>query len=466
MGNNWGIDLVDDVYYGTRSGGSKAAVEYLICSSVPGFRLHTLTESGSSANDRAIDMSTDSDHNTCLFAMGSYVGGAGLSQQWSTSKNVRLLSLVSSPDESEQKGRTNTIAFPYHVHYIGFDDDVLRGLETKCLHALDMKLTTALIGGKPYKALLFEYILSGNGRSVTDRFLNDLVPLLTRHKIVVIADKIMTGCRVGPALTMTTALPTEFQRLVAYITMGKAMRCAMVLDKVGELKSDRGTSTEIAYETVYAPLKAIIERAQSGVIQAKREKVLKAMGINHLPNQFWPDNGGLLMFVGKKRNQVMRGLKCRCLPKMEISRKTKILHAKGQPTDWNKITVNQNLMDSCRVWLAHTNMLCATTGSPYSYELAKYVLSRPLNNRIMHGSFLTYIGEYGFFKDASDLVKSHRAHKRARLGNLNGRCAKKHENLVWDVLKEAAHHSNGFISPTQVQTKRKMCYIVDYGKIV
>ena len=465
-GNDWGTGYVDDVY-GVRSGGSKAMVQHLVGVNVPTYRLMTLVESGTTANDRAIDMSTDSNHNLCLFAMGSYVAGAGASQQWSTSKNIRVLALVCSPDEcEEEKAQTNTIPFPYHVAGIGFDDDLLLRMEDACVTALQMKLTTALIAGKPFKALLFEYILSGNGGTLSDRFLLKLVPLLSRHKITVIADEIMTGGRVGPTLAMTSSRPKEFQALVSYITMGKSMRCGMVLDKVSLLRSDRGTSTEISFETVYGPLKAIIERAKSGVIEAKRHKVLKSMGLLNQPNRTWPDGGGLMIFGDLARHKVMKGLKNRYLPKLELSPKTRILYPKGTQTVWNKITVNQHLMEKCQVWIDHVYTMAAAEGSPYSHELVKYLLSRPLENRILHGSFLTYIGEHGNIRDAKELVDMHRARKKQRLGNTIGRCKKKHDNLVWEVLKHAAETSNGFITPSQHLTKRNLCYLVDYDIII
>ena len=466
MGNNWGTTLVDDVF-DKRASGSKADLTGLIRICVPGFQLLLLTDSGTSANDRAIDLSTNGDHGTCLVAMGSYVAGSGVSQAFSTSKlmNNNVISLVSKPDESTVKAQSNTVAFPYHVPHGSFDDHVLQQLEEKCIHTLKIKIMTAIISGRPFQALLFEFILSGSGGVLSTRFLVALAMLLAPFKIVIIADEIMTGGRVGPQMTITTTLPRVVQDLVAYITMGKSMGCGMVLDRLStESSDDRGTSTEMSAAKAYALLKAIYKRAQSGYIAAKRAIVLSAMKVNEGDDEVWPDTGGLLIFFSKARYSVLRGLKCRALPKLEISPKTR-LHITGKMSEWNRVSINEHLMDRCNKWLAYSTLGCAENGSPYSYELSKFLVCIPHKTQIMHETLLAFIEKHGDESDEISLVLLHRARKIARFGNISGRCAKSHHNLVWESLKTAAQYSQGFVTPMKVNNKRKLCYLVDYDKL-
>ena len=171
------------------------------------------------------------------------------------------------------------------------------------------------------------------------------------------------------------------------------------------------------------------------------------------------------MFVNKQRLSQFRGLYCCLLPKLEVAgTKTRLLIS-GKESIWTRETVDKHLHHRARQWLHNSEQLCAEAGSPYTHELAKFIIFNFRGKKIMHDGLLAFIKSHGTVRNEETIVQLHRARKRARLGNVNGRCAKSHQSLAWDCLKSGAALSNGFLTPTKITSKRKMCYTLDYDKI-
>jgi hypothetical protein len=63
------------------------------------------------------------------------------------------------------------------------------------------------------------------------------------------------------------------------------------------------------------------------------------------------------------------------------------------------------------------------------------------------------------------MMEKHRALKRQKLGNIDGRSSANHKSLLFWAAKDGTKNSNGFLS-TAVRTKKrtKMC-IVNFGAI-
>lgn len=470
MANNWGTEFVVLPYQERKSDrllcyGSKAELEGLVRNLIPNYRLNSLLSSGSAANDKAVLFATGLNQTLCLFAAGCYVSGSGLSQQWSTSdySSDKKLGLVMSPEKCDVKALSNIVPFPYHVPHSELRDDNLKCMEEKCLESLSVKLLIASLQGVPFKALLFEYISSGTGGTLTTRFLLRLAAVLKRFNVVIIADEIMTGCRVGPSLTMTTGFPKEFQERVAFITLGKSFGCGMLIDKVSNtftIMKERGTSTEIKHESVYPYLRMIQEGISAGYITSKRSKVLDCLDVSKNLNHHWGE--GLMIFTSRARHKVLRTLKCRCLPRLEISPQTKIT-TKGTLCKWTRITVNEHLKDACDLWLAHNESVYdKQLVSPYTVALARHILSM--------GSLATTI-EFAEYKRSvilsdpdSTFVSLHRANKRKRHGSLqSGRCKKQRDNLLWESLSTAALVSQGFLTARINRRDNTTTYEVNYS---
>jgi len=463
LANNWGTGLVSDV---TKVRGTKAELEAIVAIACPGYRLVSVVDNGTSANDRAIMLCTDANHDRCLYAMGSYAGGCPPLQNYSSTINTSnwQLSLVSEPEDSSQKAQQHTVAFPYFVEHDDLDAGRRKTLEDKCLDNLKIKLICAMLMGKPKKALLMEYILSGTGGQLSERFLILLSAILLKFEVILIADEVMTGGRVGPSITMTTSRPNEFQKCVGYITMGKSMGCGLLLEKTTTLNladsKGRGTSTELDEGEAYQKFSAIHERISNGWISIKRQRVLTSLKIFDKPNEYW--GKGILLFTSKSRSHIMGTLKCRLVPRLEISTSTKLRRA-GIPTNWNRISVNNLLMARTEAWLQHNSQtLINDVESPYDIALAKYLNEHSSDHTFKASELINFIANKTNLTEAQ-LMNSHRELKRTRSGGIGGgRCTKKHPKLVAATLRDASDKSDGFITAERKSKKRRIHYTVTY----
>ena len=76
--------------------------------------------------------------------------------------------------------------------------------------------------------ILMEITLASNGSTISDRALTILGELAHLHKFGIVVDEIMTGGRTKTMLS-TMEKPKIFQKSVEFITMGKWLKCGMVL---------------------------------------------------------------------------------------------------------------------------------------------------------------------------------------------------------------------------------------------
>ena len=141
------------------------------------------------------------------------------------------------------------------------------------------------------------------------------------------------------------------------------------------------------------------------------------------------------------------------------------LHITGRASEYDRVSVNLHLMESCNAWLDHTMQLSFEIGSPYSFELARFLVSSPNKSDIGHGQLMAFIKEHGCQADEDSLVRLHRTRRLEVFGKYTGRCQKSHKSLVWDSLKHAAQYSNGFLTPVKVNHKRQLFYRMDYDQI-
>lgn len=459
MVNNWGTGLIQNERKYAES--TPDLLDGEIRKAVPGFKLIGVLESGTGANDRAISLATGANYTRCLFAMGSYSGGTGILQTLSSTQMTTnwQISLVQHPQDCSLAAQEQTVAMPYHIPHRDLMRASIQEMEKLCLDSLNVKLMHAVLRGRPYKAMLLEYILSGSGGELSVPFLLELAKLLKQYNVTIIADEIMTGGRCGPTMAITTALPTEFIERVGFVTLGKVVSCGLVLVRAKDnYEKSRGTSTELEVGEAFYRFTTIAERIFSGFIDLKLQKVFKAIKLD--PDLVW--GRGLLLFSNKARSGLQRGLKNRMLPTLEHHGKTRI-QLGFTDTPWTKAVVHALLFEGCRSWMEHTQVLQSTQLlSPYMFELAKYISHHPRDEEQIYPS--NYMAQIESSQEP-ELLALHKERKRRRLGPRNGRCNASHKKLVFDSLSEAAETSNGFLTRTLKTKKRRLCYITNYENI-
>lgn len=459
MVNNWGTGLIEDRTSYTPK--KQSALDSEIRKAIPGFKLFGMLANGTGANDMAVSLATSANYERCLFGMGSYSGGTGMLQTLSSTAHTAnwQLSLVQCPEDCSPAAQEQTVALPYHINHGNLTTAAKQEMEKMCLDALNVKLMQAVLCGRPYKAIMLEYILSGTGGELSTRFLLELAKLLKTYHVTIIVDEIMTGGRCGPTMTITTGLPSEFIERVGFITLGKVMGCGLLLVKVkSDFEKCRGTSTEVEAGEAYSKFTAIAERIFSGNIDVKREKVLKAIKLG--PEKVW--GRGLLIFSSKARSGETMCLKNRMLPTLEVCQKTRI-QLGFKDTKWTKAVVNAALFEQCRNWVEYAQVLHKRQLlSPYMLQLAKYVSDQPREEDVIYPS--DYMAQIDHELEPN-LVALHKERKRKLLGTKNGRCSASHRKLVFDSLSEAAKKSNGFLTRTNKTKKRRLCYVTNYDNI-
>lgn len=460
LANNWGTNLVE--VHSRAPEVSFRAFDSEVRKEVPGFRVTTICACGSAANEWAISMTTGGDLSCLLIPQGSYVAGMGPIEKLSTQKPLPnwLLALVVHPDEATEEARLQTIAFPYHVPNEDLSDEDLEKREKKCLISIESKIILSKLRGCPIKALLMEFILTGCGGELTTRFLLSLATLMKKFRIGVIADEVMTAGRVGPSFAMTSSLPTEFQECVHFITVGKALGIGMVLERADKDKSYgfRGTSTEIEVSEPCQRFLTICDRIKTGVIERKERKVLAALKVDKDNNEHW--GHGLMAFSDTSLSAIQRNLKCRHLAQLEDNPKTKICSRRAKHhCKWTRKTVNAHLMERMDQWLLHSiEYEEQQHDSPYTPYLASLLQQNPNQVLFFPEQLLDHIPE----SESPQLLAEYRQRRKKRLGSSKGRCSKKHKSMVFDVMSKAAATSYGFLSPSQKQHKRRICYVVSY----
>lgn len=353
MQNEWGTVLVNNVSKPARK--SFHDFDKEVRSDVPGFALYGVLSAGTYVNMAALQEASDYELNCCLFGIGNYIGGDKFLQQMSTSEYDASSSLAApkDPEDVTQRCLAQTVPLPYWVDCTKFNDKKREELENECLRALHTKLLVAKLSGPPYKVLLLEYILGGNGGELSHRFLKQLGRLLIKFNVTVVADEVLTGGRVGPQMFMTPTMPQEFQDCVSYITAGKFMKCALLLKKIPKRPTDvgersRGTSTTHDVGEAFTIWRTVKKCQLNGSIKTKQREVLAKMNVSSKAEDWW--GKGLLLFSTYTRNPIITGIKNRMLPTME---KSKIVKGHGtKRSRWNRSTVCDLLREQTKRWIA------------------------------------------------------------------------------------------------------------------
>jgi len=464
MENNWGVTFVP-TFDRSATNPTFSTLCDKVRLSVPGFELVSggVCQSGTHANMRAMDLAFGGNRTECLFAMGSYVGGFECVEDYSSNGLISTLQsrlcLVREPVDVSESCRQNTVPFPYHIPNKTLDMTHLACLENTCIALLEKKLLLAKLSGTPYKALLMEYMLTGNGAELTHVFKVKLGLLLKKYAIVVIADEVMTGGRVGPELVMTLSQPIEFKERVKYITLGKIFDCGLTLEccSVGLGRNpQRGTSTELELAQAYNILTKIRELQTKGMIETTQQKFLRAFDLTFDDDEhLW--GKGLLLFSSKSRSTVKMGLRNRYLPQIGDSKRLR----KGSVTEseCTSTWVNKMMIGSATSWLKSCNMVLNKRYSPVLLIISEYMISQD-DSTISDGIYVKDLLECISQKRQEEMVSSFRKRKIAELGSKRGRSKKSPKSLFSETLNEAVENSDGFMISALKKKRRVMCFSI------
>ena len=354
--NDWGTQLVPS--YITDRCASKSSIELdkLIRKDVRGFKLHNILSSGTNANQDTILLATNYEPARALYGLCSYVGGNEYTQELSTSMydSSSALAGPKHPENATRRCLMQCVALPHWVDCQKFTLEEKEAYEDKCLRQLHKLLLVAKLKGTPFKALLVEYILSGNGGELSYRYLRKLGILLKAYDVIVVADEVLTGGRVGPTMAMTTApgMPKEFVERVEWITMGKFMLCAIILNRIpnkptGKSERLRGTSTVHEAGRAFCLWQEVSTRMKAGFVERRKEQVLTKLGVDDNTENAW--GSGLLLFHQGTRWQMTKGLKNRALPMMDTSVPVRKLGIRK--SHWCRSTVTEMLKDRAAEWM-------------------------------------------------------------------------------------------------------------------
>jgi hypothetical protein len=350
LDNCWGVKLVTLLNKPREVKFTK--FDYDVRKDVPDYRLYSVVSSGSNANQDACVLASEYDLEGVIVGLGSYIGGNDFSTELSTAQYTLKsdFSLPSMVTEVSVRTVLQTVPLPYWVPTSALSRQEKTQHENNCLRHIHQYLVHHWLKGKPKKVLLLEYILGGNGGELSSRFLDMLARILIEFNVVVVADEVLTGGRVGPKMTMTHSFSSLWRSVVKYITMGKFMNCALILERIPKGRESqverRGTSTIFDCSEAYAYWIAVRGHIDSGTIEERGRQVKAALKIKD-PNEMW--GKGLLLFTSKKRGQSLEGLKGRALPRMD--RNAKISTVKQTVTKWNRLTMTELLRDTAKQWI-------------------------------------------------------------------------------------------------------------------
>lgn len=379
--NSWGVDFIlCTSTKGRRCRTNKTEFSLDITKAVPGYHLEGTAISGTLANIDAINKATNFDFSRLLVAVGSYCGGDECMQELSTSEysSKGRFAFPKAYEDSSLKAKNQSVPAPYFIDCEALTPAFRAAYEDECLHALHRRLLVAVLAGKPYKALMLEYILGGCGAELSHRYLESLGGMLKQFNIQVIADEVLTGARVGPQMCMTTSAPAAFQDVVTYITLGKWLQCALVLVKkpmtttLAE-ESLRGFSTVWNYGPTSQIFSVVAERVEKGMICAKRAEVEKMMRVENDREACWPSKG-ILLFTSYTRNPIMKGLKNRLLPMLEGS-VVKLVKLNAKITTWNRSSVCKEVVGRVKHWLSVQSAAMESSKYVFLDAIAGYALS-------------------------------------------------------------------------------------------
>jgi len=463
MENNWGCTFAS-AFSGITSPTYSSLCDKLRIA-VPGFQLveNGLCLSGTHANLRAMDLAFGSNRDRCLFAMGSYVGGLECVEKFATNTCIdaydKRLCMVKDPKAVSSECLQATVPFPYYIPNETVNMTEVAASEAICLEFIEKKLLVGILTGAPFKALLMEYILTGNGGQLSDTFKTNLGNLLRKYSVSIIADEIMTGGRVGPGLALTLSQPASLQERVKYITLGKIFDCGVTLESIsvekdqGARQPARGTSTELETTQAYRVLSNIVESYQGDLIQSTQAKFFNAFDLNpNDSNHVW--GLGLLLFSSRSRCKVRHGLRNRYLPQIGASKKLR----KGSVTqsEYTSTWVNKKLMESTAEWNRVLGDHLAEAQHPFLVAVCDYILKK--NNSSACDIYVSELLDYYSERQQEEMLQKHKKRKVELLGSKRGRCSKSPSSVFSDILTKAADSSNGYLVRCVKTKKRRICF--------
>ena len=319
------------------------------------FGLMKLTTNGSDANLYAVTSMTKGNNSGCLIGCGSYVSGdSGPLQSWSTS-DFEIGSGpagIIGPDDPKLSSFTlqHTIALPYSIEGVMEYDD-LRLYEDDCMKHLHMLCNYNKVMKKPVTIILLELSLASNGATLSDRALSILAELAGIHGFGIVVDEIMTGGRTKRMLS-TMDKPKNFQKSVDFITMGKWLKCGMVLSskrqhtmqrELLERQLPRGASTGIDGNEAFSIFAEVVNNLEN--IDNRRRAVLNRCHVRE--KDAW--GKGLHIFIPGKRDGILAGTRNRLLP---LITNTPIqVTCPKKCVQWKNVCVNERTVNGCRNWI-------------------------------------------------------------------------------------------------------------------
>ena len=321
------------------------------------FGLMKLTTNGSDANLYAVTSMMQGNTSGCLIGCGSYVSGdSGPLQSWSTSEfeiGSGPASII-SPDDPKLFSFTSqhTITLPYSIEGVMSYDD-LRLYEDDCMKYLHILCNYNKVMKKKATCILLELSLASNGATLSDRALAILAELAGIHGFGIVVDEIMTGGRTKRMLS-TMDKPRIFQQAVEFITMGKWLKCGMVLSSkrqqtilrdLLERQLPSGASTGIDGNEAFTIFSEVVNYLEN--IDNRRRAVLNKCNVKEKDS--W--GKGLHIFIPGKCDGILAGTRNHLLP---LITNTPIkIQCPKKCEQWNKVWVNERLLMDVAIGLSH-----------------------------------------------------------------------------------------------------------------
>jgi len=436
----------------TEKNSSAASLMTLVAAETTQFVFGRVSICGSQANSWCIDDVTDQNASRCLFGAGSYVSGDGSAlQSYSTSdfSTGDELALIALPTQIPNPStRANTVPLPYHIPGV-MDAADLEAYEDECLQAVHIRLCWAKMRRKPYKAILFELMLAGNGAILSDRALVSIGKLATAHELGIVVDEIMTGGRTG-AMFYLFSKPPSFQAAVTHITFGKWCRMGMIfLSKSWAAKrkimypfKQRGASTFLSADAAVQAWKCVKSNLED--IPEKRHVVLEKLKIKAA--HAWGE--GLIVF-GPVRRETQRGLKCRYLP---------LIHAGMKIGTANR----SNLMMAGDAYMKHVHQKIMLATIQWIGDVPQPAISRLCLSPAEKKSDAESLSDFAFI---AKLIKSSSERDQKTSDEWMKDCMRRDTNRSQGESTLGRLKVAGFIGQTQCGKTRKRKWMLREGVI-
>ena len=293
----------------------------------------------------AVTSLTQGNTSGCLVACGSYVSGdSGPLQSWSTSAfDIGSgPSGIVCPEDQRITPFTlkHTITLPYFIEGKISDNDLCK-YENECLEHLHVLCLYNKVMKNKVTCILIEITLASKGSTISDRALTILGHLACLHYFGIAVDEKMTGgCT--RAMLSTMDKPKIFQKSVEFITVGKWLKCGMVLgskrqqtirNKLLSQQLPRGASTGINGNEAYTIFSEVVNNLEN--VDARRRTVLTKCRVKE--RDAW--GKGLHIFIPGKREGILAGTR-NCLLPLIMNTPITVLSPK-KCEEWNKEAVNE-----------------------------------------------------------------------------------------------------------------------------